>query len=576
MSNKLQFLLMMFCSIIFYGQVSIAVDVGKRTLNGREQFVLTVIQEVNGLDFVQETPLRSPDLSKFNIIGQNSFRQTFADPNTKTLINQNIYEFLLEPKQSGKIKIGSFLVTVSGTIYKSEPFDILVRDNEMVSRASTNNFSDDISLTMEVADREVYQNQPVTLVVRAFSRDFNDLRRIGKLKFSESKSLKISPISFQKSEIEQKAKTQMASQVIAVMTAYPNDTGEITIPAVSVGYGEGQKVKSNALKIKVKELPNNPPQSFRNAVGDFSFSIENQGEIYEVGKPFEVVLKLKGEGNLDANLMPKLLEMEGVTIHKPTIFSDVKNTRNGTTGEIRVHYLVVPNKAGKINIKTEDFSFFNPKNKEYIDLGDKSLSIEVLTAQQIADNKTALEKVNEYTNNVLETVDTPIVKTEKYKVEEREKLNWKLLLGNYALMFVFFMILLFVISKYKSQKKAKKNAKSSKWETIEETEKKILQEQRFDAETHLLYIERQIKQENYTAFFSGFEQMNTDFETHLKRKNLSLKPYLEERKGRDFYENYKAIVQKIKMEQYAPHHTEEHIQELYDEMKIIFSQIVEY
>lgn len=576
MSNKLQFLLMMFCSIIFYGQVSIAVDVGKRTLNGREQFVLTVIQEVNGLDFVQETPLRSPDLSKFNIIGQNSFRQTFADPNTKTLINQNIYEFLLEPKQSGKIKIGSFLVTVSGTIYKSEPFDILVRDNEMVSRASTNNFSDDISLTMEVADREVYQNQPVTLVVRAFSRDFNDLRRIGKLKFSESKSLKISPISFQKSEIEQNAKTQMASQVIAVMTAYPNDTGEITIPAVSVGYGEGQKVKSNALKIKVKELPNNPPQSFRNAVGDFSFSIENQGEIYEVGKPFEVVLKLKGEGNLDANLMPKLLEMEGVTIHKPTIFSDVKNTRNGTTGEIRVHYLVVPNKAGKINIKTEDFSFFNPKNKEYIDLGDKSLSIEVLTAQQIADNKTALEKVNEYTNNVLETVDTPIVKTEKYKVEEREKLNWKLLLGNYALMFVFFMILLFVISKYKSQKKAKKNAKSSKWETIEETEKKILQEQRFDAETHLLYIERQIKQENYTAFFSGFEQMNTDFETHLKRKNLSLKPYLEERKGRDFYENYKAIVQKIKMEQYAPHHTEEHIQELYDEMKIIFSQIVEY
>jgi hypothetical protein len=44
-----------------------------------------------------------------------------------------------------------------------------------------------------------------------------------------------------------------------------------------------------------------------------------------------------------------------------------------------------------------------------VDIGVKSLAINVLTAQQIAAQKTALDVVDDYTKNVIETVPLPVV-----------------------------------------------------------------------------------------------------------------------------------------------------------------------
>ncbi|MCB4234632.1 BatD family protein [Kaistella anthropi] len=96
-----------------------------------QRFNLTVLLEIAGENMQQETPLRMPDLSKFEILGSASEQNTVVlDAKKGDIINQMVYQLSLSPKQIGKLKFGSVLVTVNGKIYKTEPFEINVRDNE--------------------------------------------------------------------------------------------------------------------------------------------------------------------------------------------------------------------------------------------------------------------------------------------------------------------------------------------------------------------------------------------------------------------------------------------------------------
>ncbi|RTZ49573.1 hypothetical protein EJ377_03715 [Chryseobacterium arthrosphaerae] len=82
----------------------------------------------------------------------------------------------------------------------------------------------------------------------------------------------------------------------------------------------------------------------------------------------------------------------------------------GMKGEIMASYVVIPNKSGSIAIRTEQFAFFDPENREYVDLGQKTLALNAFSHDQILESRSTVEKVNEYTNNLLETVNTPVLK----------------------------------------------------------------------------------------------------------------------------------------------------------------------
>jgi hypothetical protein len=58
---------------------------------------------------------------------------------------------------------------------------------------------------------------------------------------------------------------------------------------------------------------------------------------------------------------------------------------------------------------------------------------------QIMESRSTVEKVNEYTNNLLETVNTPVLKTTSFKVKEKSKFNWNILLS-----ILLFLLSLFV------------------------------------------------------------------------------------------------------------------------------------
>lgn len=572
--KKLQYITFLLLSVISYGQVTLLTDVNVKEAKPNEPIVLTIVQEVAGDDLVQQSPLRMPDLSKFDIIGTASEQNTFIDQRKGLRVNQFVYQYYLMPKISGKVKIGSALLTVNGKIYKSEPFDILVKDGPKNPEADY--LAKDVYLNLEVSDKTVYENQPTVAVLRAYSKNFDNFRKLENIKVSEQYNAIVKPISYKKQNIETKDDGEYSSQIIATFVIFPEKSGNVEIEPVFalVKNAEMGKVVSNKVKINVKNLPTGSPESFKNAVGNFNVSIEaiDSSKEIEINKPVNVLVKIAGNGNLDANKLPKIIDSEQYTFFKPKITSKLTTNKEGVNGVIAATYVLIPKKAGKINISTEDFSFFDPNLKKYVDIGAKSLLLNVLTPQQIAANKTTLDVVDDYTKNVIETVPLPVV--EKKNNASYYSFNWKNVLLNLALLFGCGLVFYYFVNRRK-EKKVLKPIPLKPITTIAEEEERIRNQIKPDFYSYFNYLNTLKVDGDFSAFFKTYEDLHHDVETYIERKSKeSLKSYVQNTKGRKFFEDFKDLEKLMSIEKYAPIHDQEHLDELYHSIVKIYSEIM--
>ena len=569
--QKILNILFFVMSAISYGQVTVLTDVNTKEPKQNDPVVLTIVQEVVGENMEQQSPLRLPDLSKFDIVGSASEQNTFIEQKKGIRVNQIIYQLYLQPKVTGKVKIGSALLTVNGKIYKSEPFDILVKET---SRAETEYLSKDVYLSVEVQDKEVYENQPTVAVLRAYSKNYDNFRKLENIKFPQQNNARIKPISYKKQDIEN-VNGEMASQVIAMFIIFPKEAGNVEIEPVSamVKTPEISKIVSNKVKINVKTLPKDSPENFKNAVGKFHVSIKEiaKTEPLEVNKPIDVLVKISGLGNLDEDKLPKLIESKDYTFFKPQIISKLSTNKDGVKGSITAKYVVIPKHEGKINISTEPFSFFNPELNQYIDLGVKSIVLNVLNSAQIAAQKSTIDIVDDYTANVLNSVPLPVIEKEKHTQSYR--FNFKNLFSGLAVLvmgtFLFFLWI-------RPNKKALVTVENKPITTIREEEEKIKNLLKPGFKANLEYMKTLLSNRDYSAFFATYEELQQDTEQHIQQKfGMGLKAFLENYKGSQFTEDFRKLEQQISIEKYSPIHDDSHLEELYNSITAMYSEIME-
>ena len=577
MKHKIPYILFLFSAIFTYGQVTLAVsDVKNPRVNQR--FNLTVILEISGENMEQETPLRMPDLSKFDIIGSASEQNTVVlDAKKGDVLNQMVYQWVLTPKEAGKIRFGSVLVTVNGKIYKTEPFEINVKDNEKKSAvAEHTNHSNEVYLNLELKKNVVYKNEPAVAVLRAYSKDYDNFRKVSNLQFSPQKNASIKPINYTKSEIE--TSSGMASQVIGTFMIFPNESGPIAINAFSAVVGNATKptkVSSNRVRLNVKKLPDGMPSNFKNAVGNFDVAVSqtNTDEIPEVDKPLNISVRLSGAGNFGSLDLPKIIDSPDYVFYTPQITTKTVPQKDGLSGDVIAEYVVIPKKAGSISINFENFSFFNPKEVQYTDLGPKSLLLNVKTPGEIADAKSTIEKVNDYTNIVLETVNTPVLQTHNLKIKNKDKINWKIVAGNLGLMVA--VLSLFVVLRKRQEKKKVKPQQLRSSISIAETEEIIRKKIGHQFDENIEYLKILKENKDFETFFTAYQELNNETKNFFSVTNESeFRNYLEQNKGAHVAEQYRILSEKIQIEKYAPFHTAEHIDLILEAIISFYNEII--
>ena len=563
-------------AVLTYGQVTLAIsDVKDQRVNQR--FTLTVLLEISGENMEQQTPLQMPDFSKFDIIGTASERNTIVlDAKKGDVINQLVYQCVLAPKQAGRVKIGSALVTVNGKIYKTEPFDINVRDSERNSSVADNSDKNDLYLNLEIQNKVVYKNEPTIATLRAYSRDYDNFRKLGKIQLSAQRNANIKPVSFAKSEIELNA--GVASQVIGIFMVFPSESGTIEISPISASFANAKKtnkISSNKVQLNVKQLPAGMPTHFKNAVGKFglNLSIPATEDIPVIDQPLNIVLKLTGSGNLGSLHLPKILKSQDYIFYPPKITTQSLPKKNRLTGSITAEYIVIPKKSGPVAIKFEEFSYFDPDHQKYTELGAKELLIDVKTPVQIADAKTTLQKVNEYTNTVLETVNTPVLQTQNLIVKDKNKIDWKVVAGNFGLLTVFGSLFLIVLRKRK-KKTLKPKISRQPITTIAETEDRIRQNLNNHKEESLEYLKILKSNKDFTKFFEAYSDLNEETKAyHFAKSESEFITILEKTQGQQISERYRSLSEQIQIKKFAPAHEEEDMNDLYNTIYILYSEI---
>ncbi|HEX7870380.1 MAG TPA: hypothetical protein VF455_09735 [Chryseobacterium sp.] len=574
MTQKIIYVLLTLVSVISYGQVQFTMKSDKTDYNGKEIVNLTIVLELNG-DLIQQSKLQLPDLSKFNMIGNGSFSQAVRDPETNTAVDQYVTRIALEPKQKGKIKVGSVLVTINNKIYKTEPFDIFIKDIEKKPIA---NVANDVYLNMEIEDREVYQDQPTIAVLRVYSRSIDNLRKVKNIRLPEQENINVHPVNFKRSEIDPSGYANMASQVLAVFMVFPNEAGYVEVPAVSASvntFSVKNKIASNKVKLNVKKLPEGSPESFKNAVGNFKVDVfHSSKDKVEAKKPVNITVKVSGEGNLADMSLPKIEESPDYEVFAPRITSHVSAGISGMKGEILAKYILIPKKAGDLIVKTEPFAFFNPAEKEYVNLGQEKLDLTAFSHDEVLEARSTVEKVNDYTNTLLETVDSPVLKTTSFKVKEKSKFNWNVLFINIAILFGLFVA--YMVFKYwqKNRNMIKEKPTPKPLGSVAETEREIRESLKTDITDYFAYLENLKTSGDYPKFFETFEEMDLEVrKQYFQSSKEDFKQFLERHNGSSVAENYQELLHKVQMEKYSPLTSEDSLNDLLTDIVKLYSVI---
>jgi uncharacterized protein YdcH (DUF465 family) len=111
--------------------------------------------------------------------------------------------------------------------------------------------------------------------------------------------------------------------------------------------------------------------------------------------------------------------------------------------------------------------------------------------------------------------------------------------------------------------------------TIAEEEEKLRSQIKPDFHTYFEYLKNLKNENNFSEFFKTYEELNHEVETYVENNSgVSFKNFLQNSKGRQFFEDFKDLQRLMSIEKYAPIHDQEHVDELYESIIKIYSEIV--
>ena len=559
------YILLFILPIFGYGQVTLLSETDTKEYQVREPFNLSIGLEIIGENYQQQSPVRLPDLSKFEILGNATESVAAIDPETGNVVRQVLYHLILQPKHAGKTRIGSALVQVNGKTYKSEPFEILVRDG----KRKNDTWGRSVSMIMEVLDKDVYQNQPVNVVLKlkANPHNYQDFRKVNHIKLPQN-TKKIHTVNLKREDIEIDKSDEMAMQVIGSFVVIPEREGNFFVSPATAQFNE-EKILSNPLRIHVKKLPEGAPSSFKNAVGKFDLKVEIPKEEVEVNQPMDVFVRLKGKGNLAEIELPKIVESNDYTVLKPTQKIDIKESE--FSGEKTDHYVIIPKKEGEITIHYENFAYFDIDEKQYQTINSDDIKILSLSKEAMDSPKSTLGKMMDDTGHILKKVNLlPVSEEEK----EEESFDFGKFAGIGLLVFGSLLAIYFFTFRKKKPKQWNNVQSDNKITTITETEELLKENISIGKEYYFGAIKNAVDKGNSASFFENYQELHEEAENQIKRlKNQTILEFLEETENADFVQDFERFRTKIQEAKYAPIHGD--LYEFYNDIVKFYTKIME-
>jgi len=433
-------ILIFVCLFIFvlpysiFAQVKFEASVNKNNCEVNENIQLTFTSNTDG-------DLELPDIKNGKVVaGPSTGYSTYISTinGKRSVITSYTYTYILRFSKKGQQVIPPAKLVTADKTYYTQPINMAVGESTSNAGNDATGKNEDIFITISLSKSKIYKGEHVVATYRLYSRYIRFSHQLVDINFP-------TPTGFWMKDVENAGKLNMQEEIVngkkygmvvlKKTVLYAQKEGKLklepftsTVRVSDFFASEDFKLSSTSPSIEVLPLPENAPEGFNGAVGNFNFEVKYSKSELKVNDALDITITIRGNGNIKllddfALELPKEMEK-----FEPEISDTVSVTTSGMSGRRVYKYLVIPQASGKYKLPAIQFSYFDPESKSYKKLNSGEFDLNVLKGDGTEDN-TVIKQSGE-----LKVIDKNIRDLQDYKSDKRTK-------GDY-----FFGSLLFFLS----------------------------------------------------------------------------------------------------------------------------------
>lgn len=369
----------------------------------------------------------APAIDGFEVLAgpQESTGRSISIVNgARTQSENTTFTYVIRSQTPGIHTIGAAKATVGGKTYSSKPVAIEVVDGGSSGAAGASNggadgsaggsvsgaknggaeiSSDDVMLRAIISRSEVYKGEPVVVTLKFYRRIYADLEDLKLPAFDGFWQQDISPVqpTPQRETFNGRA---YDTWVLKEYLLYPQQSGNLTVGSFQVavkavfqapgaassrnlfdeffgGTPNVREVRKNVVsqpvKVTVRDWPAGAPDSFDGAVGEFTLEATPPNGAISANQSGTYTLRLSGVGNFPLIRAPRLALPQSFENYDVKSSDQTRNTRTGISGYKEFSYPFIPRSDGMYTIAPFEFSYFDPRLRQYVTRSSREVSIEV-------------------------------------------------------------------------------------------------------------------------------------------------------------------------------------------------------
>lgn len=354
------------------------------------------------------------------------------------------YRYMLQATQEGTTTIGPASIVVDGKTLKSEPRKVqVVKGNASMNQQAQQQGRqqgsqpqqpatiDDKNLYARVAvtNANPYKGQEVIITYKIFTKVSLRQYQIDKLpgikgfwqedltgnqiRQYEEGGFAVAEIrrgAIYGQEVGKQTIDPLRLEVLAMVPAQrrrPSNWFEALFddPFFSPTQAVTKNITSNSLSINVKPLPTVPDGKVHHGgVGSFKAQAEVDQTSMKANEALTLRLTVSGSGNLPLLEAPEVDFPKVFEAYEPKVTDRIQRTNNGLTGSRTFEWVLIPQSAGKYQIPSFDYTWFNPKSGRYETYSTPTFDIEVAKGegggQLVSSNKSDVKRLNDDINHI--------------------------------------------------------------------------------------------------------------------------------------------------------------------------------
>ena len=387
-------------------KVTASTDRTSLALNQR----LTLTIELSGPAANEVGTPQPPETGGFlEFIGSGGTSQNIQFINGRMSVSRSFSYFYMAVKP-GTFNLPAVSVVHEGETYRSDPIEITVSktaappsSRSPAARETDQGGGDDLFVRALVDRKRVYQNQPVIVTFRIYTRVSVSNYAISRLPETSgfwTEELEIPGGPKTRDEVINGIRYTVAD--IKKQALFPTSPGTVTVGPMALdcevrvarrrsrdifdsffddpffGRTVRKSILSQPVEIRVDPLPPPPEDlAFTGAVGRYDLSASVDKNDVKTDEAVTLKVELSGRGNIKIAPAPEVTIPADFEQYDPKVTQNINRSGAAISGRKTYEYVLVPRFPGELTIRPIRYSYFDPDARRYRTLSTPEMTIRV-------------------------------------------------------------------------------------------------------------------------------------------------------------------------------------------------------